>query len=67
METWIESGAEVTPYYDPMLAKIIVRGADRADALARMRVALAECRVAVVPGKAGYHQAGRAQISQISE
>jgi len=46
VETWVESGTEVTPYYDPMLAKIIVRGEDRADALARMRAALAACRVA---------------------
>jgi urea carboxylase len=46
VETWIESGTEVTPYYDPMLAKIIVHGEDRAGALARLRSALAECRVA---------------------
>jgi urea carboxylase len=46
VETWVESGAEVTPYYDPMLAKIIVHGDDRAAALLRLRAALAECRVA---------------------
>jgi urea carboxylase len=46
VETWVESGTEVTPYYDPMLAKIIVYGEDRASALARMRAALAECQVA---------------------
>ena len=40
VETWIESGAEVTPYYDPMLAKIIVRGDTRIEALANMRAAL---------------------------
>jgi urea carboxylase len=26
VETWVESGSEITPHYDPMLAKIIVRG-----------------------------------------
>ena len=36
-ETWVESGTEITPYYDPMLAKIIVHGGDRPAALARMR------------------------------
>ncbi|HUB82154.1 MAG TPA: urea carboxylase [Bryobacteraceae bacterium] len=46
VETWVESGSEVTPYYDPMLAKIIVRGRDRAEALALLRSALAECRIA---------------------
>ena len=45
VETWVESGTEVTPYYDPMLAKIIVHGEDRASALVRMRAALAETRV----------------------
>jgi urea carboxylase len=54
VETWIESGAEVTPYYDPMLAKIIVRGGHRADALARMRVALAECGVAGIETNLDY-------------
>jgi len=43
-ETWVENGTDVTPYYDPMLAKIIVRGADRQDAVARMQQALASAR-----------------------
>jgi urea carboxylase len=54
VETWIESGTEVTPYYDPMLAKIIVRGADRAEALARLRDALAACRVAGIESNLDY-------------
>ena len=45
IETWIERGTEVSPFYDPLLAKIIVRGADRAEALARLQGALAETRV----------------------
>jgi len=40
-ETWIESGATITPYYDPMIAKIIVTGKDRAEALAKLDAALA--------------------------
>ncbi len=43
VETWVESGSEVTPYYDPMIAKIIVTGADRKDAVAKLRTALAAC------------------------
>ena len=39
-ETWVESGTEVTPFYDPMLAKVIVTGEDRADALMKLRTAL---------------------------
>ena len=41
IETWVERGVEVTPYYDPMLAKIIVHAADRTQALAKMQTALA--------------------------
>jgi urea carboxylase len=39
-ETWVEAGSEVTPYYDPMIAKIIVTGRDRADAVSKMALAL---------------------------
>ncbi len=45
VETWVERGSEVSPYYDPMIAKIIVRGADRAEALAKLTAALAETQV----------------------
>jgi urea carboxylase len=41
VETWVESGTEVSTYYDPLLAKIIVKGADRSEAVARLRQALA--------------------------
>jgi urea carboxylase len=42
VETWIDSGSEITPFYDPMLAKIIVRGVDRAEAIGKLRAALGE-------------------------
>ncbi len=45
IETWVETGGEVSAFYDPMIAKIIVRGADRAEALARLAEALADTRV----------------------
>src|SRR5690606_18919753 len=45
IETWIERGTEVSAFYDPLLAKIIVRGSDRADALARLDAALADTRI----------------------
>ena len=40
-DTWVERGTEVSPYYDPMLAKIIVTGATRAEAIERLEAALA--------------------------
>ena len=45
VDTGVEQGDEITPFYDPMIAKLIVHGADRAQALARMRSALARYRV----------------------
>jgi urea carboxylase len=42
VDGWIETGSDVTPHYDPMLAKLIVHAADRTAAIARMQVALAE-------------------------
>ncbi|MEU8675801.1 5-oxoprolinase/urea amidolyase family protein [Streptomyces sp. NPDC048560] len=45
VDTWVETGTEVTTSYDPMLAKIIVLGDDRADALARLDAALAATRI----------------------
>jgi acetyl-CoA carboxylase biotin carboxylase subunit len=40
VDTALVVGTEITPYYDPLLAKIIVRGDDREQALARLRSAL---------------------------
>jgi geranyl-CoA carboxylase alpha subunit len=37
----IAQGSVVSPYYDPMVAKIIVHGRDRDDAIRRLRAALA--------------------------
>ncbi len=45
VESWVEPGTEVTPYYDPMLAKLIVRGPNRSAALAALQSALAETRL----------------------
>jgi 3-methylcrotonyl-CoA carboxylase alpha subunit len=46
VDTGVATGAEITPWYDPMIAKLIVRGADRAAALARLRQALAQVEIA---------------------
>ena len=43
-ETWVDNGTEVAPFYDPMLAKIIVRADTREGAVQRLREALALTR-----------------------
>jgi urea carboxylase len=45
IDTWIERGTEVSPYYDPLIAKIIVKGEERKDALAKMKQALRQTRI----------------------
>ncbi|MFG3367252.1 5-oxoprolinase/urea amidolyase family protein [Streptomyces sp. NPDC048156] len=45
VDTWVETGTEVTTAYDPMLAKVIAYGTDRAEALARLDAALAATRI----------------------
>ena len=45
VDTGVEQGDEVTPYYDPMIAKLIVWGNDRTEALALMRDALDRCKI----------------------
>ncbi|WP_333739960.1 5-oxoprolinase/urea amidolyase family protein [Streptomyces sp. IBSBF 2806] len=45
VDGWVETGCEVTTSYDPMLAKVIAYGADRALALRRLDEALARTRV----------------------
>ena len=42
----VEAGQEVSSLYDPMVAKLIIRGEDRAQAIRRARVALGEYEVA---------------------
>jgi urea carboxylase len=41
VETWVDSGIEVTPYYDPMLAKVILSAPNRPEAIEKLRSALA--------------------------
>ncbi|HYM78459.1 MAG TPA: urea carboxylase [Candidatus Dormibacteraeota bacterium] len=60
VETWVDSGTEVTPFYDPMLAKVIVWGADRMGAIEKLRAALAETELSGIETNLSY-------LRQISE
>ncbi|SIS93311.1 urea carboxylase [Alicyclobacillus vulcanalis] len=57
VETWIGAGVTVSAYYDPLLAKLIVRGATREEAVGALRRALAEARVHGVQNNLRYLQA----------
>jgi urea carboxylase len=54
VETWVERGSEIPPFYDPMVAKIIVKADDRAGALLKMAKALAQTRIAGIETNLAY-------------
>jgi 3-methylcrotonyl-CoA carboxylase alpha subunit len=45
IDSGVRPGDAISPHYDPMIAKLIVWGDDRAQAIARMRAALAEFHI----------------------
>jgi acetyl-CoA carboxylase, biotin carboxylase subunit len=55
VDTHIQAGSAVPPWYDSLLAKLIVSGRDRAQALARMRAALARLEIGGVATTIGLH------------
>ncbi|MFJ2892178.1 5-oxoprolinase/urea amidolyase family protein [Streptomyces sp. NPDC087305] len=60
VDGWVETGTEVTTSYDPMLAKVIAYGSDRAQALRRLGEALARTRVDGIETNLGLVQAALA-------
>jgi 3-methylcrotonyl-CoA carboxylase alpha subunit len=54
IDSGVVTGSEVTPFYDPMIAKIIAHGEDRAQALDRLTRALEETVVAGPRTNAGF-------------
>ncbi len=57
IDTGVYEGAEITPYYDPMISKLICYGKNRAEAILRMRRALAEYHIMGVQTNLPFHQA----------
>jgi acetyl-CoA carboxylase biotin carboxylase subunit len=56
VDTGVYPGFEITPFYDPMIAKLIVWGETRAQAILRMRRALEEYRIIGVKTNIPFHQ-----------
>ena len=48
VDTGVQTSGDITPWYDPMIAKLVVRGPDRATALSRLRGALDAVEIAGV-------------------
>jgi len=54
VEHWVESGTDVTPFYDPLLAKLIVRATTRARAITKLRAALRHTALAGIETNRAY-------------
>lgn len=54
IDHWIETGIEVPAYFDPMLAKIIVKGDDRDKALQLLESTLADTKLYGIETNLGY-------------
>jgi len=54
VETGVRAGDEITAYYDPMIAKLIVWDRDRSKAIERLREALGESEIAGVTSNLGF-------------
>jgi acetyl-CoA carboxylase, biotin carboxylase subunit len=57
VDTHVQAGSAVPPQYDSLLAKLIVSDGTRAQALARLRGALARCEIGGVATTLGMHAA----------
>ena len=57
VDAGIRSGDDVAPQFDSLLAKLVVTGADRPQALRRARRALAEFEIAGLPTVLSFHRA----------
>ncbi len=54
IDTWIEAGGEIPPYFDPMIAKLIAWGSDRDAARATLDDALERTQIYGVENNRGY-------------
>ncbi|WP_321817263.1 MULTISPECIES: urea carboxylase [unclassified Paraburkholderia] len=54
VDSWVETGTEVSAHYDPMIAKLIVHGEDRAAAIVAMLRALEATRLSGITTNLDY-------------
>jgi urea carboxylase len=57
VDTWVERGSEVSAFYDPLVAKLIVHGATRADAIQKLWSALEQTRLSGIETNLEYLRA----------
>lgn len=57
VDTWVETGTEISPFYDSLIAKLMVHGKSREDAVCKMRDALSETYLGGIPNNLEYLKA----------
>jgi acetyl-CoA carboxylase, biotin carboxylase subunit len=57
VDSHIVPGSDIPPFYDSLMGKIIAWGSDRAEALSRLRGAIAATRISGVKSNLGFHSA----------
>lgn len=53
----METGTEISPFYDSLIGKLMVHGKDRPNAVAKMLEALSQTRLGGIPNNLEYHKA----------
>ena len=54
IDTWVQRGSEVSPFYDPLIAKVLVKAENRNKAVAAMQNALAETKLSGIETNLDY-------------
>jgi len=54
IDTWVQRGSEVSPFYDPLIAKVLVHANDRAATVKKMQIALAETNLSGIETNVEY-------------
>ncbi|KAI0339186.1 urea carboxylase [Trametopsis cervina] len=54
VDTWVQTGTTITPFFDPLIAKVIVHGASRGQAVERMLHVLGASRLCGPPNNTAY-------------
>ncbi|KAI0808367.1 urea carboxylase [Fomes fomentarius] len=57
VDSWVETGTTVTPYFDPLACKLIVTGSTRGEAIERLCEALKKTKIYGSPNNISYLQA----------
>ncbi|KAI0820844.1 urea carboxylase [Trametes gibbosa] len=57
VETWVETGTTITPYFDPLACKLVVTAPDRREAITRLSQVLSETQIYGPPNNIQYLRA----------